>query len=158
MRANPSSSMTKRSPQYQNQPTIRKRVTRVGATYNEMVATRFLQHVRHQFCRDRCATLVLLVLSRIREQWDDSGDSLRAGDLASVDHDAQLHQGRVHSSAPRIDDVHVVLADGLYDTNVRLANAVLRQLCARDRYAEPGHSQSPPEWDTYRAFFVTVCR
>ena len=116
-----------------------------------MVASRFLEHVRHQFCRDRCATLVLFVLARIREQRDDGGDSLCAGNLASVDHDAQFHQGRVHGPAPRIDDVHVVLADGLCDTNIRLANAVSRQLCARDRCAEPGHGQSPRGWGTYRA-------
>jgi hypothetical protein len=110
----------------------------VGGTHDEMVAPRLLQHVRHQFRRDRCTTLVLFVLSRVREQRNDSGNSLRARDLAGVDHDAQFHQGRIHFPASRVDDVHVVLAHRLSDANVRLPNATPRQLCVRDLYAQPG--------------------
>lgn len=132
-------------------------------THDEMVASRFLNHVGHQFCRDWCPTLIFFVLSCVREQRDDGGNSPRACYLASVDHDAQFHQGRVHFPASRVDDIHVVLAHRLCDANVRLANAAPRQLYARDLYAEPGHSQSLsiyrasllPSADDLRQLWVT---
>ena len=110
-----------------------------------MVTSGLLQHVRNQFCCDRCTTLVLFVLPSVREQWDDRSDSLRAGNLAGVDHNAKFHQGCIHGPASRIDDIHVVFSHGFCDANVCLANAAPRYLCTRDLYTEPGRRQPPRE-------------
>ena len=103
-----------------------------------MVTSRLLYHVRNQLCRDRRTTLVLFVLPCVREQWDDRGNSLRASNLAGVDHNAELHQGGVHCPASRVDDIHVILAHRFCNANVRFADAALRYLRARDLYAKPG--------------------
>jgi hypothetical protein len=123
----------------------RVRHARNLCTHDEVVTTRLLYHVRHQLCRDRRTTLVLFILACVREQWDDRRDSLGTGNLARVDHDAQFHQRSVHGPAARVDDVHVVLAHRFCNPNVRLANAALRYLRARDRYTKPGGMVSPPQ-------------
>lgn len=94
-------------------------------THNNMIAPRLLQHIRHQFGRDRRSALVFFVLPGIGKQREHRGDALRARDLAGVDHDAKLHQRGVDLPAPGVDNVHIVLAHGLDDPHVRLADAAL---------------------------------
>jgi hypothetical protein len=64
-------------------------------THNDMVTSCLSQHVGNQLGRNRGSTLILLVLSCVHEVRDDSGDPSCRGDLAGVDHDAELHQGGV---------------------------------------------------------------
>lgn len=59
--------------------------------------------------------LVLLVLSCVREAWNDSRDSGRRGNFAGVDHDEQLHEVVIHLPAAALDNVHILPADGLAD-------------------------------------------
>jgi hypothetical protein len=76
-----------------------------------MVAARPLDHVGHEFRSDRGSALVLLVLSSIRKERDNSRYPLRARDLAGVYHDAELHQCSIDCSAAGGNDVHVVLSN-----------------------------------------------
>lgn len=62
---------------------------------DNMVAAGSLQHVRDELGGYGRATLVLLVLPRIREIRDDGGDSPGAGGSAGVDHDEKLHEAIV---------------------------------------------------------------
>ena len=102
-----------------------------------MVAPGLLEHVGDELGRDRRAALVLLVLARVREEGHDGGDALRARDLARVDHDAQLHERRVDLAAAGVDDVHVVLAHGLADAHVRLADPAASDFGLGELNAEP---------------------
>lgn len=99
-----------------------------ATTHDDVVAATFLDHVGDELGGDRRAVLVLLVLSCIGEQRDDGGDPLRAGDLARMDHNAQLDQGRVDRAAvvraAAVDDVHVALPYRLHEPHGRLPNAV----------------------------------
>lgn len=94
-------------------------------THDNVVASRLLKHVGDQFGGDRRPTLVFLVLARIGEEGDDGGNSLRARDLAGVDHDTELHESGVDLAAASVDDIDVILADRLCDPHVGFANAGL---------------------------------
>jgi hypothetical protein len=78
--------------------------------HNDVIATRFSQHVRDQLGRDRGSRLVFFVLSGVKEVRDDGRDSpgrrdlpwsahepyaKEKADLASMDHDTQLNQRSV---------------------------------------------------------------
>jgi hypothetical protein len=95
-------------------------------THHNVVASRFLKHVCDEFGRDRRPTLVLFVLARIGEEGDDGRNPLCAGDLTGVDHDAKLHEGGVYLATAGVDDIDVILADGLGDAHVGFANAGFR--------------------------------
>lgn len=77
--------------------------------YYDMITTRPLYHVGDEFSGNRRSALILLVLSRVREKWYHSGDSFGARNFASMDHDAQLHEGCIYRSTPSSDDVDIVL-------------------------------------------------
>lgn len=62
---------------------------------DEVIAAGSLQHVGDQLGRDRCSTLVLLVLSGIGEVREDGRDATGAGGSAGMDHDQELHQAVV---------------------------------------------------------------
>lgn len=59
---------------------------------DHMVATGCLQHVGHQLRCDRCTGFILLVLSRIREVGNHSGDAAGGGSFAGVDDDEEFHK------------------------------------------------------------------
>jgi len=82
--------------------------------------------------------LSFFVLACVREQWDDCSDPLRARDLASMDHNAEFHQGCINVPAPGVDDIYIVLAHRFCDADIGLANATLRHVGARHLYPEPG--------------------
>lgn len=127
-------------------------------THNEMITSRLLQHICNKFCRDRCTTLVFFVLTCIWKQWDDGGDTLRAGNLASVDHNAKFHQGRIHSPTSRVDDIHIIFSHRFGDANVRLPDATLCYFCTCDLYTESRYRQLPRKGSIYEISFDTVCR
>ena len=60
-----------------------------------MVASGSLKHVGHQFGRDGCTRLVLLVLTSVGEVRQNSSDTACRRSLASVDHDQELHESVV---------------------------------------------------------------
>ena len=91
-------------------------------TYDEVVAPRALQHVCHKLRGDWRATLVLLVLARIGEEGDHSGDPLSAGNLACVNHDAKFHERGVDRVAASLDNVDIIFADRLEDSDRRFTD------------------------------------
>lgn len=97
----------------------------LGDTYNDVITTCFLYHIRYEFRRDWGAALVLLVLSCIREKRDDGRYPFSTCNLAGMDHDAKLHEGCVDCPAASIDNVHIILANALCDADACLANAAL---------------------------------
>ena len=101
-----------------------------------MVTSRLLKHVGDQFGGNRRSTLILFVLTRIREEGDNGGDSFRARDLAGVNHDAKLHEGRVDLATAGVYDINVILTDRLCDANVRLSNPGFRDRGSGNGYAE----------------------
>ena len=101
-----------------------------------MVASRLLEHVGDEFGGDRRSTLILLVLTRVGEEGDDGGNPLCAGDLTGMDHDAKLHERSVYLATASVDDIDVILPDGLCDTNVGFADAGFRDCGSRDGDAE----------------------
>lgn len=105
-------------------------------THHNVVASRLLEHVGDQFCGDRRPTLVLLVLARIGEEGDDGGNPLCAGDLTGMDHDAKLHERCVYLATTSVDDINVILADGLCDAHVGFTDAGFRDCGSRDGNAE----------------------
>lgn len=64
--------------------------------------------LRHKRLDKECIHLVFFVLTSVREDRNDSGDSGRRGDLAGVDHDEQLHDVVVDVSATALNDEHVL--------------------------------------------------
>jgi len=113
-RADPSSENTVRT----------SRLTKVAA-HNNMVAPSFLDHIRHQFCRDRCSTLVLLVLSRIWEQRNDCRNPLSARNLACMNHNAQFHERRVYCTTSSVDNIDVEFSHRFCDSDIGLSNTTL---------------------------------
>lgn len=59
---------------------------------NDVVAASCLEHVCHELSRDGCTALVLLILARVGEVGNDSGDTPGGSSFASVDHDEELHE------------------------------------------------------------------
>lgn len=59
----------------------------------------------------------------------DGRDAFRAGDLAGMDHDTDLHESRVDLATASVDDVDIILPNGLRNANIALANAALGHLC-----------------------------
>lgn len=105
-------------------------------TYHNVVASRLLEHIGDQLGCDRRPTFVLLVLTRVGEERDDGGDSLCAGDLAGVDHDAELHERGVDLATPGVYDINVILANRLCDANVRFPNSGFCHRGSGNGYAE----------------------
>lgn len=94
-----------------------------------MVTARFLDHVGDKFGSNGCPALVLFVLSGIREQRNDSGNSLCACDLAGMNHDTELHKSCIDSTTTSVDDVHIILAHGFLNSDLRLPNTTSCDLC-----------------------------
>ena len=57
-----------------------------------MVASRRLQHVRHQLCRDGRARSIFFVLACVGEVGDHGGDASRGGGFACGEDDEELHE------------------------------------------------------------------
>ena len=108
-----------------------------GRTHNDMVAARLLEHVGHKLGSDGSAALVLLVLTCVGEEGDNGGDSLRTRDLASVDHNAKLHERGVDLATAGVDDVDVVFAHRLYDAHMALADSTFRHFGAAEWDTKP---------------------
>ena len=104
-----------------------------------MVTPRLLQHVRHKFGRDGCTRLILLVLARVREEGDYCSDTPGTSDLACMNHNTELHERGIDLPAAGIDDVYVVLAHGLMDRDIRLANSTPAHVRAREWYTQAKH-------------------
>lgn len=94
-----------------------------------MVASRLLDHVRYKFRSDRGPALVLLVLPSIGEERDNSRYPLRTGNLASMDHYAELHERGVDGSTAGSDDIHIVLSNGFRNLDCRFANGTPGDFC-----------------------------
>ena len=101
-------------------------------THDDVIAARPLEHISHQFRCDRGATLVLLVLSGVREEGEDGGDALRAGNLAGMDHNTHFHERGVDGAAASIDDVDIVFTHGLANVHFGFADAAACDLCCRE--------------------------
>ena len=76
--------------------------------------------------------------ARCARQRQDRGDALGTRDFAGVDHDTDLHEGGVYLAAPRVDDVDVVLTDGLGDADMALPQTALGHFSPCERYPQPG--------------------
>ena len=109
-----------------------------------MVTPRLLDHIGDQLGGNGCPALVLLVLTCVREMGHDGGNPLRACDLASVDHDAQLHQGRVHCPAARIDDVDILFTHRFGDAHIRLPDTTSGDLCLAQGQSDAVREQGDP--------------
>jgi hypothetical protein len=59
--------------------------------YNNMIAAGSLQHIGHKLGSNRGSGFVLLVLSRVRETWDYSGDAPCRSRATCIDHDKEFH-------------------------------------------------------------------
>lgn len=59
---------------------------------NHMIASRRLQHVRHQLCRDGRARSILFVLPCVGEIGDDGSDASGGGGFASGEDDEEFHK------------------------------------------------------------------
>lgn len=111
-------------------------------THDKVVTPRALQHVCHELCGDGRATLVLLVLTRIGKKGDHGSNPPRAGNFARVNHDAELHERGIDRVAAGLDDVDVILADRLEDSDGRFANRVACNLRFRDWNTDSGKMES----------------
>lgn len=98
-------------------------VYRKEATHDDMIASSFLNHVRHKFGGNGCAALVFLVLSSIWEERDDGRYPFGAGNFAGMDHNAELHKSRVDCTTSSVDDVDVVLANRLCNGDIGFTDA-----------------------------------
>ena len=98
-------------------------------THDDMVTARFLNHISNKFGSNRCPALVFFVLPGIGKQRNDSSDSLCARNLAGMNHDAELHKSCVDSTTTGVDDIHIILAHRLLNSNLGLANAASSDLC-----------------------------
>lgn len=87
-------------------------------------------------------------MAGVREEREDGGNALRARNFAGVDHNTDLHEGRVNLSAPSIDDVDIVLADRLDDADDALPDATLGHFGPCERDTEPGsrERQTSASW------------
>lgn len=56
-----------------------------------MVASRSLEHIGYQLCRDGGARAIFLVLSCVRVVGDDGGDPPRRSIFACADDDTEFH-------------------------------------------------------------------
>ena len=74
---------------------VPKKARRQGGARGKTYTSGRLKHVRDETSRDGSATLVLLVLARVREVGNDGGDPASAGGAAGVDHDEHLHEAVV---------------------------------------------------------------
>ena len=101
-----------------------------------MVASGFLEHIGDELGCDRRSTLILLVLTRVGEEGDDGGDSLCASDLTGMDHDTELHERGVDLTTAGVDDINVILTNGLGDANVGLPNPRFRDRGSGNGYTE----------------------
>ena len=104
-----------------------------------MITPAPLNHIRDQFGRDGRPTLVLLVLPRVREKRNHRSDPLCARNLARMNHNTELHERGIDLPTAGIDDVYVVLAHGLMDRDIRLANSTPAHVRAREWYTQAEH-------------------
>lgn len=86
-----------------------------------MVAPCDRQHIRHELRGDGRAGHVLLVHPRIREAGNNGGNSARRRSLAGRDEDEEFHEVVVGVAAPRLDDEHVFVSDGLGNFDIYFA-------------------------------------
>jgi hypothetical protein len=87
-----------------------------------MIATRSLDHICHQLGGNRCSTFVLFILPRVRKVGDNRRNLLCTRDFARMYHNAELHEGRIDPPAPRVDDIHIMIAHRLCDANAGFAD------------------------------------
>ena len=126
-------------------------------THNNVVASRLLKHIRDEFGGNRRSAFILLVLARIWEERNDSGDSLCAGNLTGMDHDTEFHERCVDLATAGVDDIDIIFADRLCDANVRFANAGFRDRSSGNGYTETvGDMRSVREWKTVREYRLAM--
>lgn len=103
-----------------------------------MVTARLLNHVGDELGADRGAALVLLVLSCVEEVRDDGCDAPGTGDLASMNHDEQLHEAGIRTcegagsgrgAARGVDDIDIVFSYALGDAHDTFARLIARDCC-----------------------------
>lgn len=103
-----------------------------------MITTCLLYHIGDEFGRDGGSTFVLFILPCIWEKRYNSSNSLGTCDLASVDHNAKFHKGRIHGTASSVDNIYIVLAHRLCNPDVSLANAAASHFCFGERQTNAG--------------------
>lgn len=102
-------------------------------TYNDMITTRLLNHVRYQLRRDGRSTLVFLVLSGIWKERNNGRYSLRACNFACMYHDAKLHEGGVNLSTSCVDDIDILLSHRFDYANMSFTDSTLGHFCFSNR-------------------------
>jgi len=98
-------------------------------THDDMVTACLLNHIGNKLGSNRCPALVFFVLPSVGKQRNNGSDSLCARNLAGVNHNAELHKSCVDSTTTSVYDIHIILAHGLLNSNLSLANAASSDLC-----------------------------
>ena len=94
-----------------------------NSTHNDMVTSRFLNHIRHKFCCDRRSTFIFFILPSVREERNDRSNPFGARNLASMNHNAKLHQRSVNRPTPSVDNIYILFSYRFYNGHIRFANA-----------------------------------
>lgn len=106
-------------------------------TYNNMVASGSLQHICYQLGGNWSTATFLFILSGVREQRYNGGDTFCTCDLASMNHNTELHQCGVHSATASVDNINIILSNGLGNANGGLANTIAGNFSSRQRKTQP---------------------
>lgn len=103
-----------------------------------MVTPRRLQHVGHQFGRDRRSALVFLVLPGVGEVGDDRGNAAGGGGPACIDHNQEFHKAVVDVVRARgLEYEDVFIPDGLADCDACFLIRVLKDHDLSELDAQP---------------------
>lgn len=97
-------------------------------THNNVITPRLLKHVSYKLRGNRRSTLVLFVLSCVREERKDGSDAFRTSNLACMDHNAEFHERSVDLSASGVDNVHIVFSDRFDNADVAFANTAFEDI------------------------------
>jgi hypothetical protein len=97
-----------------------------------MVASCLLDHVGYELGCDRCAIFILLVLPRIWKKWNHGRNPFSTSSPTGMDHNAELHQGRVDGTTTGVDNVHIVLSNGFMNAHIRFTDEAVGYLSFRN--------------------------
>ena len=104
---------------------------------DEVIAPGNGEHIGNEFSGDRCAGLVLFVLSCIRITWYDCSNTTGGGGAASRDEDEELHEVVVDIGAAGLENEDVLVANGLLQLNVDFSVGEPLYVAREERDVEP---------------------
>jgi len=81
--------------------------------YDDMVASRGLQHISDEFRSDGSPRLVLFILSSVREARNDGRNPSCGSGTTRINHDEQFHEGVVDVIGPRLNNKDVLVPNRL---------------------------------------------